>query len=115
MSSTVRVAVEGCVSDLLHRNRGVLLRLEQGHGTLHSIYASVEESCRVKGWDSVDLLIIGGDFQASRDALRNARSSLTTIRLYETNMTSMLLLCQRSTSRWVISTSITVGTGLRLT
>jgi hypothetical protein len=35
----------------------------QGHGTLHAIYASVEESCRAKGWDTVDLLIIGGDFQ----------------------------------------------------
>ncbi|KIW82152.1 hypothetical protein Z517_05179 [Fonsecaea pedrosoi CBS 271.37] len=48
--SGVRVAVEGC-----------------GHGTLHAIYASVEESCRVKGWDGVDLLIIGGDFQAVRN------------------------------------------------
>jgi hypothetical protein len=35
----------------------------QGHGTLHSIYASVKESCRIKGWDGVDVLIIGGDFQ----------------------------------------------------
>ena len=42
----VRIAVEGC-----------------GHGTLHAIYASVERSCAVKGWPSVDLLIIGGDFQ----------------------------------------------------
>ncbi|KIW98318.1 uncharacterized protein Z519_01902 [Cladophialophora bantiana CBS 173.52] len=46
----VRIAVEGC-----------------GHGTLHAIYASVEEACRVKGWDGVDLLIIGGDFQAVRN------------------------------------------------
>jgi hypothetical protein len=28
----------------------------------------VEESCRAKGWDTVDLLIIGGDFQAVRNA-----------------------------------------------
>ena len=35
----------------------------QGHGTLHAIYASVEEGCKAKGWDTVDLLIIGGDFQ----------------------------------------------------
>ena len=35
----------------------------QGHGTLHAIYASLEESCKAKGWDAVDLLIIGGDFQ----------------------------------------------------
>lgn len=50
MALAVRVAVEGC-----------------GHGTLHAIYASVEESCRIKGWDGVDLLIIGGDFQAVRN------------------------------------------------
>ncbi|KAF2198597.1 DBR1-domain-containing protein [Delitschia confertaspora ATCC 74209] len=47
----LRVAVEGC-----------------GHGTLHAIYASVQESCRIKGWDGVDLLIIGGDFQSVRNA-----------------------------------------------
>ena len=35
----------------------------QGHGNLHTIYASVEESCRAKGWDTVDLVIICGDFQ----------------------------------------------------
>lgn len=46
--SAIRVAVEGC-----------------GHGTLNSIYASIEKSCEVKGWDGIDLLIIGGDFQAS--------------------------------------------------
>ncbi|KAL2433269.1 Lariat debranching enzyme [Exophiala dermatitidis] len=46
----IRVAIEGCA-----------------HGTLNSIYASVEQSCRVKGWDSVDLVIIGGDFQAVRN------------------------------------------------
>lgn len=42
----LRIAVEGC-----------------GHGTLHAIYASVKKSCELKGWDGVDLLIIGGDFQ----------------------------------------------------
>lgn len=42
----VRIAIEGC-----------------GHGTLHAIYASVEQACKIKGWDGVDLLIIGGDFQ----------------------------------------------------
>ncbi|KAL1311853.1 hypothetical protein AAFC00_001927 [Neodothiora populina] len=47
----MRIAVEGC-----------------GHGTLHAIYASVERSCAVKGWPSVDLLIIGGDFQSVRNA-----------------------------------------------
>lgn len=48
----LRIAVEGC-----------------GHGTLHAIYASVKKSCELKGWDGVDLLIIGGDFQAVRNAL----------------------------------------------
>ncbi|KAL4996083.1 lariat debranching enzyme, C-terminal domain-containing protein [Aspergillus recurvatus] len=50
-SSGVRVAVEGC-----------------GHGCLHSIYASVERAAALKGWDGVDLLIIGGDFQAVRNS-----------------------------------------------
>ncbi|KAJ4296581.1 lariat debranching enzyme [Kalmusia sp. IMI 367209] len=49
--SGLRVAVEGC-----------------GHGTLHEIYASVKKSCELKGWPGVDLLIIGGDFQAVRNA-----------------------------------------------
>ncbi|KAK8923323.1 Lariat debranching enzyme [Metarhizium anisopliae BRIP 53293] len=47
----VRVAVEGC-----------------GHGTLNAIYAAVAESCKVRGWHGVDLLIIGGDFQSVRNA-----------------------------------------------
>ncbi|OAA55835.1 lariat debranching enzyme [Niveomyces insectorum RCEF 264] len=47
----VRVAVEGC-----------------GHGTLDAIYAAVETSCQARGWDGVDLVIIGGDFQATRNA-----------------------------------------------
>ena len=49
--SGVRLAVEGC-----------------GHGTLHAIYASVAEACTRKGWPGVDLLIVGGDFQAVRNA-----------------------------------------------
>ncbi|OJD37686.1 lariat debranching enzyme [Diplodia corticola] len=47
----LRIAVEGC-----------------GHGTLHSIYASVAKACEAKAWPGVDLLIIGGDFQAVRNA-----------------------------------------------
>ena len=43
---SLRIAIEGC-----------------GHGTLNAIYASVRKSCELKGWDGVDLLIIGGDFQ----------------------------------------------------
>ncbi|KAI9809165.1 MAG: hypothetical protein M1825_002455 [Sarcosagium campestre] len=49
--SGVRVAVEGC-----------------GHGTLNAIYSSIQKSCQVKGWDAVDVVIIGGDFQAVRNA-----------------------------------------------
>ncbi|SPQ20480.1 dd181337-cbd2-47f4-bd96-237bfbfa9e51 [Thermothielavioides terrestris] len=47
----VRIAVEGC-----------------GHGTLNAIYAAVERSCKERQWDGVDLVIIGGDFQAVRNA-----------------------------------------------
>ncbi|KAL2196006.1 lariat debranching enzyme, C-terminal domain-containing protein [Corynascus similis CBS 632.67] len=47
----VRIAVEGC-----------------GHGTLNAIYAAVERSCKERQWDGVDLLIIGGDFEAVRNA-----------------------------------------------
>lgn len=47
----MRIAVEGC-----------------GHGVLHEIYASVAKACELKGWPGVDLLIIGGDFQAVRNA-----------------------------------------------
>lgn len=43
---------------------------DQGHGTLHSIYASVDESCRVNGWEGVDVLIIGGDFQVGLSDFR---------------------------------------------
>lgn len=47
----LRIAVEGC-----------------GHGVLHEIYASVGKACELKGWPGVDVLIIGGDFQAVRNA-----------------------------------------------
>ncbi|KAL8821402.1 MAG: hypothetical protein Q9223_000551 [Gallowayella weberi] len=47
----MRIAVEGC-----------------GHGTLHAIYASIKKTCEVQGWSGVDLLIIGGDFQAVRNS-----------------------------------------------
>lgn len=39
-----------------------------GHGTLHAIYAKVQNAARARGWPGVDLLIIGGDFQAVRNA-----------------------------------------------
>ncbi|OJJ88331.1 RNA lariat debranching enzyme [Aspergillus glaucus CBS 516.65] len=50
-SPSVRVAFEGC-----------------GHGCLHEIYASVGRSATLKGWDDVDLVVIGGDFQAVRNS-----------------------------------------------
>ena len=37
--------------------------LNKGHGTLNAIYASVQKACEVRGWDGIDLLVIGGDFQ----------------------------------------------------
>ncbi|KAL2160210.1 hypothetical protein VTH06DRAFT_1866 [Thermothelomyces fergusii] len=49
--ASVRVAVEGC-----------------GHGALNAIYTAVKRACKERKWDGVDLLIIGGDFQAARNA-----------------------------------------------
>lgn len=37
----------------------------QGHGSLNDIYETVDRKATEKGWDSVDLVIIGGDFQVS--------------------------------------------------
>ncbi|KAI0168092.1 lariat debranching enzyme, C-terminal domain-containing protein [Pestalotiopsis sp. NC0098] len=50
-SGGVRVAIQGC-----------------GHGHLDLIYKSVQNAAETRGWDAVDLLIIGGDFQAVRNA-----------------------------------------------
>ncbi|CAK7203278.1 lariat debranching enzyme [Sporothrix eucalyptigena] len=50
-ASGVRVAIEGC-----------------GHGALDAIYGAVDASCAERGWSGVDLVIIGGDFQATRNA-----------------------------------------------
>ena len=52
LHSKMRIAVQGC-----------------GHGELNEIYASVEKSCQIKGWDGVDLLIIGGDFKVGMNLL----------------------------------------------
>ncbi|KAK4662506.1 lariat debranching enzyme [Podospora pseudopauciseta] len=48
---SLRVAIEGC-----------------GHGTLNAIYSTITASCKERSWDGVDVLIIGGDFQAIRNA-----------------------------------------------
>ncbi|KAF3766537.1 hypothetical protein M406DRAFT_330344 [Cryphonectria parasitica EP155] len=51
----VRVAVEGCMVKYT------------GHGRLNPIYAAVGAACTARGWPGVDLLIICGDFQATRN------------------------------------------------
>ncbi|KAH8154738.1 uncharacterized protein LAJ45_01269 [Morchella importuna] len=50
MATPLRIAVEGC-----------------GHGTLNAIYDSIAKACAINKWPGVDLLIIGGDFQAVRN------------------------------------------------
>lgn len=35
----------------------------QAHGSLNTIYGDVAKECALRGWDSVDAVIIGGDFQ----------------------------------------------------
>ncbi|OAR00227.1 hypothetical protein LLEC1_03047 [Akanthomyces lecanii] len=60
-SGGVRVAVEGC-----------------GHGTLNAIYAAVERSCKERKWDTVDLLIIGGDLQVRNTLLLQSIGSFET-------------------------------------
>jgi hypothetical protein len=65
----VRVALEGCVS-LKDPPQEKILMHQQGHGKLHDIYAKVTESAAAKGWSGVDLVIIGGDFQASFQLLQ---------------------------------------------
>ena len=62
----VRIAVEGCVClRRCSRVQGYRTNTLQGHGTLNAIYAAVDESCKIRGWDGVDLVVIGGDFQVS--------------------------------------------------
>lgn len=61
----LRIAIEGCVCVKI--SSCDLLTPYQGHGTLNAIYAAVEKACQVRGWDGVDLLIIGGDFQVCRN------------------------------------------------
>lgn len=60
----LRIAVEGCVSLQASYPSFTQSKYSQGHGTLDAIYASVGTACEARGWDGVDLLIIGGDFQA---------------------------------------------------
>jgi len=54
----IRIAITGC-----------------GHGVLNSIYASIEHAAHLEGWDSVDLVIIGCDFQVSSTAAVTQQST----------------------------------------
>ena len=65
----IRVAVEGCVSKCNYFNSVHLNNCIQGHGTLNAIYTSIEKACEARGWDGVDLLIIGGDFQVREESV----------------------------------------------
>ncbi|KAF3384609.1 Lariat debranching enzyme [Penicillium rolfsii] len=47
----IRVAVVGCA-----------------HGAFKEIYGILESEARAKGWETIDLVIIGGDFQALRNS-----------------------------------------------
>lgn len=38
---------------------------EQVHGCLNQIYIDVRKLCDERGWDTVDAVIMGGDFQVS--------------------------------------------------
>jgi hypothetical protein len=40
-----------------------MLMIPQGHGSLNLIYDTVEKFAAERGWDGVDIVIIGGDFQ----------------------------------------------------
>lgn len=67
----VRVAIEGCVRITspppeLPASYHVLT-LSQGHGTLNAIYAAVTAASQARGWPGVDVLIICGDFQSTRN------------------------------------------------
>lgn len=71
----VRVAIEGCVCFILpflklilSTEEPSLTHVQQGHGALDAIYGAVDASCAQRGWSGVDLVIIGGDFQATRNA-----------------------------------------------
>lgn len=116
----LRIAVEGCVSSHPHLTEStlwlhlhclhmMLILSDQGHGTLHSIYASVEESCRVKGWNGVDVLIIGGDFQVSPTyPVPSAHQVSFVARRSGTSLTSMSQQCQQNTAEWPIFMNITM-------
>lgn len=48
---------------LLSRFLVLMLIMPQGHGSLDLIYGAITEAAAKRGWDGVDIVIIGGDFQ----------------------------------------------------
>ena len=80
----------------------------QGHGTLHTIYASINSSCEKMGWDGVDLVIIGGDFQVSLNLPARTLTN-TFARQFVTNTTSMSLQCQGDFDEWPTFMNTTVA------
>ena len=96
---------------LLHHIVMFMAYNQQGHGTLHAIYASIERACAVKGWSGVDLLIIGGDFQVldfpmlswnQQQMLISQKNSQ-----YEMHMIYNVYPCQQNTAICTISTNTT--------
>lgn len=70
MSSPLRIATVGCVSPpplfghaLMSCHKASKLTLIQGHGALNEIYHNLSIEMGKRSWDSVDCVIIGGDFQ----------------------------------------------------
>lgn len=58
-----------------------ILTMVKGHGTLNAIYAATTKACEARNWEGVDVLIIGGDFQARIDA-HPGRTQLTRTRRF---------------------------------
>ncbi|KAJ6095948.1 RNA lariat debranching enzyme [Penicillium sp. IBT 16267x] len=76
MSSPIRIASVGCVSPLHYSAcpYGLAVNLFQadsmiqGHGALNEIYENLSVEMTKRSWDSVDCVIIGGDFQSLRNS-----------------------------------------------
>lgn len=61
----MHLSTKAALADL-HANAPLLPK--KGHGRLNPIYAAVTAACEARGWPGVDLLIICGDFQSTRNA-----------------------------------------------
>jgi hypothetical protein len=118
----VRIAVEGCVCS--DHSSTILwcswLTINQCHGTLHAIYASIERACAIKGWPGVDLLIIGGDFQVPNlpYTSTNQQQILTSQNKnsqYAMHMIYNAFPCQQNTAKCTISTNTILELAKHLT